>query len=72
MRAEQDPSLFLPLSHFLPMYPKAEPQQKPDDLDPIEISILEHEACGEKGRRGDGELEDRMEDVASHPQCDCV
>jgi len=48
------------------MYPLAGRHQKPEDLEPIEISIPEQEACGKKGR---GELEGLLEDVASSLSC---
>lgn len=58
--------LFLPLLHFPLMYPLGGCHQKPEDLEPIMISIPEQEACGEKGR---GELEGLLEDVVSSLSC---
>lgn len=61
-----DPGLFLPLSHFWLCFLLAEPQQRPEDLEPMAICIPEQKACGGKGRVM---LEGQMEDVVSSLNC---
>lgn len=55
-----------PSPPFFTNVPTGWTPQKPEDLEPIEICIPEQEACGKKGT---GELEGLLQDVASSLGC---